>query len=186
MNNSKQTSIECPLPLVLHAREVPPSGQHMRISGTEQEYIALALHLGVLKVYGMLAALHVRPTSSGDVWINGDVTARVSYECGVTLTPYDSVIEAPISCQYVDSARHKEIVAKFEKEMEENPDAIERDMPDEMVDGLIPLGATIAEFLVLHTDPFPRAPNAQFEVPHRVDDIPQKKISPFAILKGKV
>ncbi len=65
--------------------------------------------------------------------------------------------------------------AEPEHELELDPEA--DDPPDEISDGVLPLGAYVLEDLSLAIDPFPRKPGVAFEPPPGPSEP-----SPFAVL----
>ena len=55
------------------------------------------------------------------------------------------------------------------------------DAPEPIVDGLVDLGALVAEFLALGLDPYPRKPGVAFVEPTPLAE-PGQTASPFSVL----
>jgi hypothetical protein len=139
--------------------------------------------------------------------VTGEVRARVTQTCVVTLEDFESEIVEPVDVRFAESAprapdprrepegrmsRRRAETLRAEKSRAEEargrahasapPPALEEegdeDPPDPIIDGRIDLGALAAEFLALGLDPYPRKPGAAFE---GAEPEPERD-SPFAAL----
>jgi hypothetical protein len=122
------------------------------------------------------ARIVVRPWLDG-LEFEGRVEALVTRLCGVSLEPFDVVVDEPLEVRVVPEGSPNaprsegEIVVDLEAE----------DPPDEApAEGVDP-SAYVVEALALSLDPFPRKPGAVFEQPGD-----EGTISPFAALAGLV
>ncbi len=181
MENLTDT-FQWPIIYTIPVVEVPPSGKHLKFAADNAQCTALAAYLEVPAVSKFTAEMHIKPTSSGDIWVNGSAHIDLTYECGVSLTPYDDSIDMDIKAQYVDAARRKDIISKWDLE---DDVLTERIIPEEIADNAVNIGALLCELVAVELNPFPRKPDAAF-TDILTPDEDDKPASPFAVLKGKV
>jgi uncharacterized metal-binding protein YceD (DUF177 family) len=134
--------------------------------------IARALDLQALDL--LEADVEVTPDSEG-FEVRGDLHAKVTQTCGLTLEPLPAEIRIRFSvrCRETDEAQAAEPLHEVEITLED------ADPPDSIEGGAIDLGAYVVEYLALELDPFPRKPGAVFEPPPA-----EAEPSPFAVLAG--
>ena len=146
----------------------------LALSADEAERKAIARDLGLIDLSRLEATIRVRAWMDG-AEITGRLRATVTQECGVTLDPFDSDIEADIRLHMVPQGSPHAPDEAGELELDPEAD----DPPDVMTGPEIDLGAVVIEHLALSLDPFPRKPGAEFEPP------PAESVeSPFSVLKG--
>jgi hypothetical protein len=133
--------------------------------------IALALELVELK--SLEATLRITPWLDG-AQIDGAWTASIVQNCGITLEPFETALGGALSVRAVPSGSSA-LQVEADHEIEVDPEA--DDPPDEITDGILPLGAYVVEDLSLAIDPFPRKPGADFQPPPELSEP-----SPFAVL----
>jgi hypothetical protein len=181
----------------LKVEEVPPEGVDLTVSATETERAAIAAADGLDGLAKLEGSLRVVPWGKGGLAVTGEMRARVTQICVVTLEPFDSVIVEPIDVKFAPAAVHGEsevashgaIRARRRRQSQpENEPApgVEfegEDLPDPIVAGRIDLGALVAEFLALGLDPYPRKPGVEFAEPQGAAHEPVGE-SPFAKLRG--
>jgi uncharacterized metal-binding protein YceD (DUF177 family) len=156
---------------MLAVETVPDGGLEVEISADEGERALLAAQCGIVSVQTFEAGFHVRKQGGmGRFHVRGQLRARVTQMCGVSLEPFESEVSAEIDVAFAPPGR-----AAIE------PPLSEDDPPDPIVDGQIDLGALAAEFLVLNLDPYPRKPGAVFQEADARSKT-EKRDSPFAIL----
>lgn len=130
-----------------------------------------------------------------EIRVTGEVRARVTQECVVTLEPFESEIIEPVDVRFAfapaplppeprggERMSRRRAAAQAERRVSPAPDFPahdEDDPPDPIVDGRIDLGALAAEFMALGLDPYPRKPGARFEALQGDEEPPE---SPFARL----
>jgi hypothetical protein len=107
--------------------------------------------------------------------LTGRIRAIATRICGVSLNPFDEVVEAPVAVRIVppDSQLAPSVGARevvIELEGEDPPDVLEGDAID--------VGAYIVEHLALALTPFPRKPGVVFEAPET-----KVELSPFSVLR---
>ncbi len=167
----------------------------VKIAALPEELTALAQADGVPAIAALSAEFKVNRQGK-DIRVTGEVRARVTQECVVTLEPFDSDIVEPVDVRFAFAppppppvpregermSRRRASQAQEERRNQPAPEFAaheEDDPPDAIVDGKIDLGALAAEFMALGLDPYPRKPGAQFAALQ--DDEPADE-SPFARL----
>ena len=135
------------------------------LEADEAERAAIADRLNVLSVGTLSAKLGILRDLTGDVIVTGRIQAKVVQACVVTLEPVIEEIDTDIFKRY--SARADE------------PEAEAEDPIEPIVEGEIEIGDLMVQNLALALDPYPRSPEAEFEV---VDDDAGKPSGPFAAL----
>jgi uncharacterized metal-binding protein YceD (DUF177 family) len=159
---------------VVRLREVGDPPLQLRLEADDGTRAALAKELDILGLERFTADLVIRPWLDG-VELSGRLAATVTYECGVTLDPFDAEIDETILVRAVPSgsphAQPPEGDLELDPEADDPPDILESDEIDPT--------AYVVEHLALSLDPFPRKPGVEFEAPE-----PEEPESPFAALKA--
>lgn len=88
--------------------------------------------------------------------MTGTVRATIRQNCGVSLEPFDAPLNEMVDVHFVPAG------TAIPSESLEDED---HDLPDEILDGRIDVGALALEFLALGVDPYPRKPDAVFIAP---------------------
>lgn len=112
--------------------------------------------------------------------VTGDVKARITQVCVVTLESFVSELDEPVDMQYAPEAQVAEAWERIAKAEASGSNAPVEDPPDVILDGRIDLGALTAEALSLALDPYPKKPGVEFETPDEPVASPDE--SPFAML----
>ena len=157
-----------PLSRSLDVSNLPESGVRFEVRATNEECEALAADFKLPAIHELVGNYKVAGSARG-VHVEGQVRARITQTCVVTLEPFQTILDEEVS---VDFAEPQHIPA------EPPVDRPDYDPPDEILDGRIDLGALTAEFLALGLDPYPRKPGADFSYKDDVDDTEP----PFAAL----
>lgn len=150
--------------------DVPASGIDVTLEPGEAERAVLARHVGVLGLPRLVAHIRLAPEGGEGVQVTGRIEATVRQTCVVSLEAFESELKEALEVHFAPPGT----TAKEETEGEE----AEIDPPDEIVGGVIDVGALVGEFLALGVDPYPRKPGAVFEVPPE----DAAAASPFAAL----
>jgi hypothetical protein len=184
----------------LDVDEVPPEGLELTISATEAERQAIAARDGLEGLAKLEAQLQVTPSrGGGGLAVTGEMRARITQICVVTLEAFDSEIVEPIDVKFAP-APVPVIAGLSSREARDPRRAVRRarrgsvpppnvagsdgeDPPDPIVDGRIDLGALAAEFLALGLDPYPRKPGVAFGETPGLDTVEPAE-SPFAGLEA--
>lgn len=147
---------------------LPRDGLDVEIEANAAERAALARLNGLPAVERLSASFHIAKWRRG-VHVEGELSARVTQTCVVSLEPFDVDIDEPIDVKFLPA-----------EAMPAHSESVDEDAPDEMVDGRIDLGALTSEFLTLALDPYPRKPGVAFEPPAT----PGERESPFSRLRA--
>jgi uncharacterized metal-binding protein YceD (DUF177 family) len=141
-------------------RELPQTGRECRFEATEAERAAIARRLGILGVESLEARFSVTPEGRGAL-ARGRFEAQIVQQCVVSLEPVTSRIAGEVVQRFApDEGR-----ARPEAEIEF--DAFEAEEPPEpLIHGAAELGELVVEHLALAVDPYPRAAEAQADLPH--------------------
>ncbi len=157
----------------LRWREVPGGNTVLLLTADPDERSALAKQLESQGIGQLEAKLSLSPWFDG-VEISGELRAVVTRLCGVSLEPYDEIVDEPFQLRIVPSnSPHVPKPTHGEVELDIDAD----DPPDVAEADIVDLGSYLVEHLMLSLSPFPRKPDAVFEPP-----VSAGVISPFAIL----
>ncbi|MCB1543711.1 MAG: DUF177 domain-containing protein [Rhodoblastus sp.] len=168
--------------------EVPPQGADVALEADASVRDRLARQNGLVALSSAVAKLHAARRGREGLHVTGEVRARLTQTCVVSLEDFESEIIEPVDVEF-EPARAKPVRDEGERMSRRRRDArppVEEDeegmddldAPDEIVDGKVDLGALAAEFLTLGIDPYPRKPGVAFEEPKAQG----ATISPFARL----
>jgi uncharacterized metal-binding protein YceD (DUF177 family) len=156
----------------------------VHVEADARERLALAALWKVVSVEELTADLQIGRWKKDGVRLKGTVKARLVQACVVTLEPVASVIEEEFEQIYVpEGSKLARMVTGGETaEMVLDPDG--PDAPELFVGDTIDAGETVAEFVALAIDPYPRKPGVDFVDHIEADDtVNEGKPNPFAVLK---
>ncbi len=151
------------------ASAVGRRGAEVTVEANAAECAALATRLGLVALASLRCRFSLAELPGGAVAAQGQLAARLTQDCVVTLEPFDSDVEESFAVRFV---------------VEEQPDEeIDPDSEDEIVyDGdTIDLGEAATEQLALGLDPYPRKPGAVLD-----ETVEAPGSSPFAALRPKL
>lgn len=164
--------------------EIPESGLDVSIAADAVTLQAIATADDLPGIGSLEADFHVAPRPGHRFNVSGEMRARVTQICGVSLEPFESDVIEPID---VDFAPPEDVKAAQAASLHSNAQKShvlvgpEPDPPDMIVGGRIDLGVLACEFLSLGLDPYPRKPGIVFEPPNDPD--PDESDSPFRALR---
>jgi len=168
-----------PWSVPIAVEQIPDTGLHRDIEASAATRAAMAELGGLREILSASAALDVTPKSGGRVHVEGRIRARIGQTCVVTLDPIESDIDEPIDLIFAPPEQIPEMAALVDEAAES---AVEiPDPPEPIVNGVIDLGRLATDALFLGVDPYPRKPDAVFEVPVVP---PDPEDHPFAALKA--
>jgi len=152
------------------------------VTATEAECADLALQVGLPAIAALSAKFEVNSAGRGRFEVKGEVKARVTQICVVSLDPFESDVVQSVQVTFASPRDVEQAEAAYAKRHEEDPDAEDiPEPPDPIYNGQIDLGLLAAEQLVLALDPYPRKDGAEFAAEFvQVEDIAE--VSPFAAL----
>jgi hypothetical protein len=152
---------------------LPRGGLEQAIEANAQERAALAALNSLPSIERLNASFNIVKWGRG-IEVEGELTARLTQTCVVSLEPFEVEIEEPIAVRFLPPD------AKPPQSAPAAHDIEDEDAPDPLIDGRIDLGAIASEFLTLALDPYPRKPGVAFEPP---GDAPASE-SPFSRLRA--
>jgi hypothetical protein len=159
-------------PVKLH--ELARGPVRLRLEPDEGERAAIAKRLGLRSLPALTADVTVKPWLDG-AEVSGRFQAVVEQVCGVSLDPFEQVVEGDIAVQAVPKGS-PHAAAEEEGDMALDPDA--PDPPDLLEGDAVDVAAYVVEHLALELDPFPRKPGVTFDY-----EAPAEETSPFAALR---
>jgi len=151
MNSTPPSPVEIEFsrPVMVEALSIGDSRK--RLEATPEECAALAERFGLLTLQNLTADLMLHRSGHGKrirITLKGTISADLSQTCVVTLDPVAARIEAEVETIFDSEADEAEEGYEF--------DDAHEDPGDPIIDGGIDLGETVAQFLALEIDPFPR------------------------------
>jgi uncharacterized metal-binding protein YceD (DUF177 family) len=159
--------------------DVPESGLHLDLSADDATRAAVATLAGVVAMPRLTATFDIVRQGKG-LRLDGALSAAVEQTCVVTLEPMTSEIREPIDLVFMPPTAALR-PDDTEEEQEIDPDAA--DEPEDLVGGVVDVGAIATEFLLLAIDPYPRKPDAVFDPPAENDDPSTRPFAALAALK---
>jgi uncharacterized metal-binding protein YceD (DUF177 family) len=159
--------------------QIPVDGLHRAFEATETVRAAMAEMAGLRDIMSASASFDLKLNSGGRVHVTGQVRARIGQTCVVTLDPIENEIDELIDLMFAPPEQIPSLSALVEEAAasdEEIPDP-----PEPIVNGVIDLGRLATDALFLAVDPYPRRPDAVFELPAETIDPADH---PFAALKA--
>ncbi len=176
----------------LDVASVPAKGVSVTIEPAASDYSAIAAECGLPSVSSLRVTYKITPRVGGRVEVVGDLVARVTQVCVVSLEPFEGDLAQDIDLTFAPTAgalddwyeadiprraRHGEPERRARpSRVAAPPPALgddQPDPPDPILDGKIDLGAVALEFLVLALDPYPRKPGVAFDGIVGHDDAPE-------------
>ena len=127
----------------------------LEVEADAGERRALARHFGLISLERLEAKLLISP-EDGMIGVKGTLRAELTQSCVLTLEPVTCTIDAPVQRRFGPDDEEESGDDNEEFSLQS------ADPPDPVIDGLIDLGAVVAEQLALEINPFPRAPDADF------------------------
>lgn len=175
--NADHTANPWSVPVVVV--QIPETGLHRDIEASVAEREAMARVVGLREMSSAVAALHLTHLPGGGVHVVGRVSARIGQTCVVTLDPIETEVVEEIDLMFVPEAQVRELAESVNDDDEGEGDT--PDPPEPIMAGMIDLGRLATDALFLGIDPYPRKPDAVFDVPVIAADPADH---PFAALKA--
>jgi hypothetical protein len=146
---------------------------HLDLAADEPTRKAVARFLGLEDIIHLSARLTVQAWLDG-AEISGDMEARFTRLCGLTLEPFEVLLNEPVFLRALPaSSAHAPPPPTGEIDLELQAE----DPPEVLGAEGVDLGDVVVQTLALALDPFPRKPGAIFEAPQA-----SQEDSPFGIL----
>ena len=159
-----------PLPISrpIDITSIRSDGSAFHVETTEAERAALAERFEIPAIASLTADFLLRKKGP-HVRVSGEVFGRFTQVCILTLEPFETDFREEVDVAFDENP---------EKALELRP---EEEAPDQIVDGIIDVGALAGEFTALALDPYPRKPGAVFDFKDK-KDIEDEKPAPFGAL----
>ncbi|WP_374371742.1 DUF177 domain-containing protein [Dongia sp.] len=138
---------------IIEAGSISSRGSERRIEANAAECKALADLLDLQAIGSLAADLSMRRLASGLIEIKGRLEADVIQTCVVTLEPVPAKVSESFRVTFGEGVEEPDLT-------EIDLDYEDQDPPEPIVDGMIDLGALVAEHLSLGLDPYPRKADA--------------------------
>ena len=154
-------------------KEAAGVARRLHLAAGPQDLQRLAVQFGLEHLKGLEADLEIAPWLDG-VQITGAVRGLAVRECGVSLEPFDELVEEPVRVRVVPEGSPNadrgagEVIIDLDAE----------DPPDEAA-AAIDVTGYVVEAFALGLSPFPRKPGVEFHAPET-----PASTSPFAALAG--
>ncbi|MEO5336463.1 MAG: DUF177 domain-containing protein [Magnetospirillum sp. WYHS-4] len=158
----------------LRVEDLPPGESERRLAATDEERAALARRFDLVSLEMLEATLSLMPIAGGRVRVRGELSARLTQSCVVTLAPVTAEVATSFELLFAPPAPERD------EPMEEEIGANE--LPEPITDGVIDLGEAVAGQFGLEIDLFPRAPGAVFTGYSTGEAAEAKPANPFAVL----
>lgn len=126
------------------------------IEADASERAALAKRFGLLALDRLIATVRLKRLRGSTIRVEGRFVADVVQTCVVTLEPVASHIAEDFTVTFAPAAETGE-----EAELDLSPWA--EDLPEPLDGESIDIGETVAQFLALALDPYPRRQGVAFE-----------------------
>ena len=177
-----------PFSRIVAADELPAlAGKGFTVKASEAECAALAAANSLVSIARLEARFHIA-IGKHDVHLTGEVRARITQECVVTLDPFATDMSEPIDIRFVPEPKVQKVRAGGRTPVRKQPAPVVEDIsgddpPEIMAGGVIDFGVVAAEFFALGLDPYPRKPGAELEIPaEAAPDAGSAGEKPFAAL----
>lgn len=168
--------------------KIPEDGADLEIDATQQECAAIAAAADLPAVSALSARFRIDRQSGRRYEVSGELRARFSQICVVTLDAFDTDLSRPIDIMFAE-VDPPATVGKGRRDVSAEPASVplstdgEDDPPDPVVDGIIDLGDIAFEFLLLARDLYPRKPGVEFS-DITVGESEEREPSPFIALQS--
>ena len=160
--------------------QIPDTGLHRAFEASDTTRAAMADLADLREVTSATASFDLTLKSGGRVHVTGEVRARIGQTCVVTLDPIENEINETIDLMFAPSEQIRSLSALVDEAAQSEDEEVP-DPPEPIVDGVIDLGRLATDALFLAIDPYPRRPDATFDLPAEIMDPADH---PFAALKA--
>lgn len=154
----------------------------LTVEARPDERRAMARRFGLVSLDRLVATLRLsREADQGDIRLCGHIEAAVTRQCVVTLEPFAAPVASEFQLRYVVRPADLAGVAPIEEEVECD---LEGEDIEPITSETVDVGEAVAQYFYLSLDPYPRAPDAPFEIvdDEAKDDGEAEACGPFAAL----
>ncbi len=158
---------------IIETTDIDAAGRHFEFAAEGDQRQALAARLGLLDLKKLTVSGHIRRDDDGPTsLIDGRFLAEIAQKCVVTLEPIETTLEEAFHVRFLSPK-------DWETYRAHDVEVVPEDEDVEPLEGAnVDLGATVAEYLALAIDPYPRRRDAEFSFDTGVEADP----GPFAAL----
>ena len=178
----KQAPVPWQVPVAIE--DVAETGRHFDLVADNDVRAAVARVVGLRDLPRLEAIFDVTRHGADGLRVCGRVSATVGQNCVVTLEPLANDVEEDIDLLFAPPSPSVARKAGEDEDEDAETDSEKPQRswngPEPLIGGVVDLGALATEFLILGIDPYPRKPDAVFELPQDVKPEP----GPFAALAG--
>jgi uncharacterized metal-binding protein YceD (DUF177 family) len=151
------------------------------IEATRSEMEEIAELLDLRGLEGLAMTYRLARAGAGRFHLGGELTAKVTQTCVVSLEPVESQLAVPVEAEFWPS----EMIAASEDGEDEHGSTAPSEWPEPIIDGRIDLGPILYETLATSLDPYPKKEGVSFEWSEGPETpAPEAKTSPFAALEA--
>ena len=163
---------------VVPVLEVPSAGRAVEIATSATEREAVCQRLGMRRLDGLEARLHiVHGPRDGVLILRGRVMAEGSQVCVVTLDPVAVRLDVPVERYFLRAGTEDDMASAPEVFV-----GVEDEEPEPLHDSLLDVGEVVVEELSLALDPYPRSAEAD-EVMRHFRSPEEERKTPFSGLR---
>jgi len=169
-------------PIEIDVARLPTKGRHMKISVSAEEISALVKSFSLSDVTDFKAELHISRWRRDGVNVEGELKAKITQPCVVTLEPVTQIISEDIAHILVPEGSPF-AKPKLDDSGELVLDPEGADLPDTFEGTVIDLSRILLEVFALVIDPHPRAEGVSLDDIYKSkNDEDEAPLSPFAVL----
>jgi uncharacterized metal-binding protein YceD (DUF177 family) len=167
--------MNAPLDWSYRVREIPEAGLRETRNATAAERARVAEALEIVSCEELTAKFDIRATGKGHYRLAGNVAAKLTQTCGVTLEPIPQTAEGSFDVEFWPAGSVPE-------QGEDEVEALSAAEIEPIEHGLIDAGRIVLETLSANVDPYPRKAGAEFQA-DVLDDPDNAAGGPFAALQ---
>jgi uncharacterized metal-binding protein YceD (DUF177 family) len=156
--------------------EIPEAGLEMSRTATPAELAVIAQTLDIPSCEALRVDYRISALGRGRYRMSGQLSARVTQSCVVTLEPVPSHLKESFDVAFWPEGSLPEA---DEAEVE----ALSLPEVEPIENGFMPVGRVFYDVLAATLDPYPRKPGAHFEWEEGDDAEGEMESGPFAVLK---
>lgn len=174
-----------PVSFPVSINRLPAKGMPVRIEADAEMRAALAEAHGLLSVERFVADIMVTDWKGSGVAVNGNVEARITQACIVTLEPLAARIDEPVEATFLP--RNSKLLRLPDPSSELMIDPEGPDGPEILDGDTVDVGALAEEVFAVALDPYPRKPGVEPLDLREDDEAPMNPLAEkLAALKGKL
>lgn len=166
-----------PLTRTLRLVDIEDNSEH-RIAASHAEMDRIARLLDLVGLDDLIFEFRLRRGAGARIHLTGQLKARVTQTCVVSLEPTEAVVGVPVEAEFWPAPRIEEL----EKKGEEPGQSDLLDWPYAITDGTIDLGPIVYETLAMNLDPYPKRPGVSFQWSQGAPEAESPRSGPFAAL----